>query len=93
MLSDSSLEGVPEAISGEPSHLIDDVIAVLIERDPARFLNAHHVTMVGTEQSLITFELDWAAFGRAFDLEVLATMRARGLELPRRLNPGHVSHS
>lgn len=88
-MASSLFEGFPEVISCELSGLIDDVVAVCFERNPTRFLNAHHVPMVGTKQSLITFEFDREAFAVAFDFEFLAALRTRGFELPRGHNISH----
>jgi hypothetical protein len=94
----SFLENIPntflKTLPPELSGLVDDVIAVLFERDPTRFLKTHYVPVDGTKESLVTFEFDREAFALAFDLEFRAAVRARGLELPRRDDViAHVSHS
>lgn len=91
----SSLEGVPDtllnALTPELSSLVDDVIAIIFERDPTRFLKAHYVPVNGTNESLVAFEFDGEAFRFMFDLEFRAALRARGFELPRR-SDASVSH-
>jgi hypothetical protein len=86
-------EGFPETVSRELASLIDDVVAILFEREPTRFLNAHYVPVDGAEQSLVRWQFDRAAFQVAFDSEFFATLRARGFELPSREVIRHLSHS
>jgi hypothetical protein len=85
----SLLEGVPQAVAGKLSSFVDDLVAVILERDPTRFIKAHYIPVVGAEQSLVTFELDWEAICLALDLELLPALRAMGLELPRGYSFGH----
>ena len=83
----SLLEDVPDTspktLTGKLSGLVDDVVAVIFERDPTRFIKAHHVPVDGTNESLVTFELDREVFILTFDLEFSAALRTSGLELPR----------
>jgi hypothetical protein len=88
-MANSLFEGLPETISRELSGLIDDVVVVCIERNPTRFLKVHLVAVDGAEQSLVRLEFDTLAFGVAFDAEFRATLRAMGLEDPRR-NDGSI---
>jgi hypothetical protein len=83
-MNDLLLESLSEKVAGDLAGFIDDVVAVLFERDPARFLKAHYVAVNGTEKSFIAFEFDRERFQIAFDLELRAALRAFGLELPRR---------
>jgi hypothetical protein len=69
-----------ETIAPELSSLVDNVIAVLFERNPTRFLKAHYVSVVGTEQSLVRFEFDALAFQVAFDAEFFAALRTMRFE-------------
>jgi hypothetical protein len=72
--------------------LLDDIVAILFERNPARFLKAHSVPVNGAEQTFIAFEFDDPGFRLAFEAELRATLRAVGFELPRREDvvAGHV---
>jgi hypothetical protein len=92
-LFESLPDGVLESIAGELPDIVDDLVVMLLERDPTRFLKVHYVPVVGTEQAFVRFELDREAFNVAFDLEFLAAMRARGFELPRQHSISHVSLS
>src|ERR1700730_4312674 len=89
----SLLEHIPQTIPRELLSLVDDIVAVVLERNPTGFLKAHDVQVDGTEQSLVIFEFDALAFGIAFDAEFRTAMRARGFELPRGNDIGHLSHS
>jgi len=71
----------PKTIEGEILSLIDDIVPVLFEREPTRFLKAHYIPVSGTEQSLVTFQFDGEAFNIAFDAEINSALRARGFEL------------
>lgn len=90
-MANSLLESVPEKIAGDVPSLVDYVVAVLFKNSPSRFLKAHYVPVSGTEQALVTFEFDAAAFSIAFDFEYRAALRAMGTELPKR-NNGVVGH-
>jgi hypothetical protein len=63
---------------------IDDVITVVFERNPTRFLKTHLIPVDGTEQAVVGFGFDDTAFKIAFDAELTAALRTRGLEHPRR---------
>jgi hypothetical protein len=91
-MCDLFLEGVPEAIARDFPRLLDDIVALLFERNPARFLKAHNVAVNGAKQTFITFEFDDAGFGLAFEAELRAALRTVGFELPRREDvvAGHV---
>jgi hypothetical protein len=82
-MSGSALQPFPDRIDGELSRLVDDVVAVIFERDPARFLKAHYIAVDGAEQARVRFEFDWVLFDTAFSAEFGAALRARGFELPR----------
>jgi len=81
-----------ETLAPNISSLVDNLVAVILERDPTRFIKAHYVPMVGTEQSLVAFEFDAAEFQIAFDAECLATLRAMAFESPR-CDDGIMSHN
>jgi len=85
----SFLEEVSDTVTSELSSLIDDIVAILFEDDPTRFLKAHYVPVDGTNESLVTFEFD----AIMFDAEFRAALRARGFELPQRGHIAHISHS
>lgn len=82
-LTVSLLEATSEAIDSEFSSLIDDLILVVIERDPARFLNAQGVPMSGAEQSFVRFDFDWPRFALALEDQLASALRAGRLKLPR----------
>jgi len=84
----SLLEDIPNtflnALTPQLSSLVDDVVAVVFEGDPTRFIKAHYVTMIGTEQSLVRFEFDAFAFRIAFDAEFFTALRTMRFEYPGR---------
>jgi hypothetical protein len=84
-----------ETIVCEFPRLLDDIVAILFERNPARFFKAHNVPVNGAEQTFIAFEFDDSGFRLAFEAELRATLRAVGFELPWRegVVAGHVPRS
>jgi hypothetical protein len=78
------LEGLPDDIARNLSGLVDDIIAIVLERELASFLKAHHVPVDGTEESVVAFEFDGPSFGVAFDAEFGSAMRTMGFEHPWR---------
>jgi hypothetical protein len=81
-----------ETIVCEFPRLLDDIVAILFERNPARFFKAQNVPVNGAEQTFIAFEFDDSGFRLAFEAELRATLRAVGFELPWRegVVAGHV---
>jgi hypothetical protein len=88
-MTTSFLEQLPETIAPDFASLVDDVVAIIFERNPTRFLKAHYVPMDGTEQSFIAFEFDTLAFGIVFDTEYRVALGTMGAKLPRRNDIGH----
>jgi hypothetical protein len=89
------LEDFPETIANTVDRhflsLIDDLVLILFENSPTRFLNASYVSMDGTNHSLVTFEFD----AIMFDAKFCATSRTSGLKLSERNSviATHFSHS
>jgi hypothetical protein len=88
-MTTSFLEYIPETIPPQLASLVDDVVAIIFERNPTRFLKAHYVPVDGAEQSVIRFEFDTLAFGIVFDAEYRVALRTMGAELPGRNALGH----
>jgi hypothetical protein len=76
-------ESALEAIESEFSGCINDIITSTIESDPARFLDAHNVSVDRAEQSFIAFDFNWERFKLALESNLLAALRTGRLELPR----------
>ncbi len=79
----SFLETLGETFSRHLTSRLDDIVADVIERDPTRFLDAHHVPVGGTEQSFVAFDFDWTRFALALEDEICTACRAMGFEAPR----------
>jgi hypothetical protein len=70
-------ETIAETIDSNLLSGIDDLVAVLFENNPTRFLKASDIPVNGTNHSLFAFEIDAVML----DIEVGAALRASGFEL------------
>jgi hypothetical protein len=58
--------------------LIDEIVPILFENDPARFIETTYIPMDGAEHSIVSFRL---SPGKLY-AEFCAAVRAKGLEIP-----------
>jgi hypothetical protein len=86
----SLLESLPKEVEGGLPRLVDDLVSIVFDDNPARFLKAHNVPMEGAEQSVVFFEFDQEMFGLVFKTKYLAAMRTMNIEPQSVVAHGHL---